>query len=549
MKKKGIIIVLVLMLLGQTGFADWQNPPNVELSENQEVFYQMTPEENMQIRDIDGMAYYPEEDAVYIRMMMDYRGDIFLRTVSKLPQLENNTIVVKRQGIDTSMNLEFDQGGLVYDFEVDQGKGYQLIEVVGPCLRDAAGSVVAISGPEAPQYNFEFFGNQIAYIGVPYFVNIGFHFAIIPEVFDLQMPAFDLRTPDSGLRMLNFDRVLPFGDIEPIAFDFSADGKSMIVFGEDMSNRFQKVSFEPDMQGRLYIEQLTIPTEPNFMVPPSDHGVGLLPEQSISEGFKFEVKADGFGDEPQNLRVRDMYTTEDNIVVLFHKFSPESLKREVVEPGKTFIQRYTYEGELIDQLETNYFTEGIAPGPKGSTLYVQKRFIEQKEGTEAQFKFIVENPWQLEIIQMNWEKKTAGSDGMHSVIAERTFGGRTLARFTDKGFGLLKQVEEETGIVDYRAPLKAKTNDVRLQIPYNDLLAKAGSGVRNLMLSYQGQEIAIPFGLLLSAAIDEMPCQDDATIEIHLQVDEEGNVTVTIDLFVVEQVNAMTKVVHRKTIQ
>lgn len=57
---------------------------------------------------------------------------------------------------------------------------------------------------------------------------------------------------------------------------------------------------------------------------------------------------------------------------------------------------------------------------------------------------------------MNWEKETTRPGGMRPVIVERTFGGQTLARLADKGFGLLKQVEEETGIVDYRAPLKAK---------------------------------------------------------------------------------------------
>lgn len=55
--------------------------------------------------------------------------------------------------------------------------------------------------------------------------------------------------------------------------------------------------------------------------------------------------------------------------------------------------------------------------------------------------------------------------------------------------------------------------------------------------------------MLLSADLSEMPCQDDATIEIHLSADDQGHVTYTIELFVVDQVNAMTKVVHRKTIQ
>ena len=46
-----------------------------------------------------------------------------------------------------------------------------------------------------------------------------------------------------------------------------------------------------------------------------------------------------------------------------------------------------------------------------------------------------------------------------------------------------------------------------------------------------------------------MPCQSDSTIEIILHTDEAGIVTYEVQLFVVEQVNAMTRVVHRKTIQ
>lgn len=103
---------------------------------------------------------------------------------------------------------------------------------------------------------------------------------------------------------------------------------------------------------------------------------------------KFEVKADGFGEETQTLVVRDMYTTDEYIVVLFHKLNGELLRNSAVEPGKAFIQRYTYDGALVDQIETNYRTRRNAPGPGGSTLYVQKRFIEQEEGAESELRFL-----------------------------------------------------------------------------------------------------------------------------------------------------------------
>ena len=52
-----------------------------------------------------------------------------------------------------------------------------------------------------------------------------------------------------------------------------------------------------------------------------------------------------------------------------------------------------------------------------------------------------------------------------------------------------------------------------------------------------------------SELLEGMPCKDDATIEIQLSAAEEGSTKVVIQVYVVEQANEMTKVVHRKTIQ
>jgi hypothetical protein len=270
-------------------------------------------------------------------------------------------------------------------------------------------------------------------------------------------------------------------------------------------------------------------------------GVPLVPsliEPGVLGSSYFQVKVDGYGEESQNLEIRDMYTTEDHIVVLFHELNQE----------RSFIQRYAYDGELVDQLETNYRTRKITAGPNGSTLYLQKRFIEEGDAEYGEYGL---GSWQLEVIQTNWdqEEAKASTGRMKPVISERNFGGKTIARFADDGFGLLKQVKEDTGILDYKAPLKSQAMDVRLQIPYEDALAKAGLGARNLVLTYLGQEIAIPFERLMSVDLASMPCTDEATIEIHLQADEAGQVTISIDLFVVEQVDAMTRLVHRTSIQ
>lgn len=152
------------------------------------------------------------------------------------------------------------------------------------------------------------------------------------------------------------------------------------------------------------------------------------------------------------------------------------------------------------------------------------------------------------LYMINWNPSSAGTP--KSLIAERSFNGKTIAKFRDNGYGLLKTKVEETGLVDYLAPLKTEESDVRLQIPLQDLLAKQGEFSRNLVILFGEDRISIPMSQLdCSELLDAMPCQDEATIEIRLNRLEDGSVKVTAELFVVEQVDEMTKRVHRVKIE
>lgn len=531
MKRKIIIFMFIFLLLGQASFAGMASfPPNIELTEKQEIFYTGSGKE-IEGYSIRGITYYPKEKAVYLNMAADNVKVLSMDRMSySRPELAK-TVAVTKAGFVSSAASVFYREGFVYDFEVDQDKGFLLVEAQGPYLLDAAGKGVSIFGMEENRGDFEVFGDQFVWLGdsssrdrvrvlqtdMPLYQN-EYQFATLPEGFDVPF--------------VEVDRVMPFGFVEPVVFDFSADGSEIVAVGYEKQKDVQRL-LEPSID-ELYIEILPILTK---SLAPRD----FLQESEgkVEEAFRFPVKVEGYGDASQYLLIGDMYTTEEHIVVIFCEWNQE----------RVFLQRYNYDGKLVDQIETSFSASCISPGPNGSTLYLQKRYMDLEEPTRDELSFIEPRLIQLEIIQMNWDQKEQQTGGMRPVIAERTFGGRTLARFTDKKFGLLKQVEEETGIVDYRAPLKAQTNDLRLQIPYCDVLAKAGTGARNLMITYQGQEIAIPFDLLMSVSVDEMPCQDEATIEVHLQQGEDGNITVTIELFVVEQVDGMTKVVHRKTIQ
>lgn len=226
--------------------------------------------------------------------------------------------------------------------------------------------------------------------------------------------------------------------------------------------------------------------------------------------------------EDPSLEVFDLYVDE-YIYVLVKAYDYDC----------SYVQRYTIDGLFVDEVKVNHCVKRMVQGPAGSTLYV--RYNNDDEI--------------LEVMKVTWENDES-TGRPTSVISERSFGGRTIAEFKDNGFGLFKVVDPETDAIDYRAPLKSDNNDVRLRIPFADIQAKAATGANNLLISYQGQEIKIPMSVFDCAdLLASMPCQDDATIEIHLVADESGNVTVTVQLFVVEQVNTMTKVVHRKTIQ
>ena len=508
MKKIIMALFLVFVCTSQLGFAASRpNPANLELGEEQVIFYRMTVAESTDIDKVDGMAYYPAEKAVYLlELGSDYT-------------LNANTTVVSESGFLAEPDHMFARTYL-YDFEVEGEEGYILYRMVGElAMWDKNNNRFRFPSEIKEPYrfaNFEIRGNRMVVLEYDFET-----YEISPfKVYELPNPLTGYSQPIEKLSYLN---------VIPYSYDLSADGQSVVVFGPSAASDQKNISEDMEIGTDVYLEILPIPTE--------SIASGALSSPAESDGLPVQIKNYA---KDQALLVRDMYTTEDHIVVLIH----DELQ------DRSFIQRYTYGGKVVNQLETNSQTRRMTSGPDGSTLYLQKRYLEndeRKEGFES-------GDFQLEIIRMNWGeeqefKKATTTGRMQAMIAERTFGGRTIARFADKGFGLIKQIEEETGIVDYRAPLRSSATDVRLQIPYADLMARAGMGARDLVLIYQGQAIAIPFDLLLSADVNEMPCQDDATIEIHLQMDEEGNVSYTIELFVVDQVNAMTRVVHRKTIQ
>jgi hypothetical protein len=87
-------------------------------------------------------------------------------------------------------------------------------------------------------------------------------------------------------------------------------------------------------------------------------------------------------------------------------------------------------------------------------------------------------------------------------------------------------------------------------MPLCDVLAKLNDSARNLEILYGGDCILIPMtALAVEDLLAQMPCETDATVEIHLIRGEDGKTTVRAGLFVVVQVDGMSKLVHRRAIQ
>lgn len=268
---------------------------------------------------------------------------------------------------------------------------------------------------------------------------------------------------------------------------------------------------------------------------PTTHRVALLdPITNERSWFIINQKEEG-----QIIESYDLYATENRIVILWYNKST----------NKAYIQRYSYEGDWIDEVEVDPSVRKITEGPEGSTIYVRSAVHEMVSTLRS-------SGLPYEAIQITWPESQlpasnlSTSNRMKPLIHEVKKQGQTLAVFEPHQFGLLKQEDPETGNIDFRAPIRSQDNNVSLRIPYCDIQEKREGGARNLMVEYQGQTLTFPMELFnIDDMLAAMPCQTDATIEIIMQTDEAAKVTYEVQLFVVEQVNEMTRVIHRNTIQ
>lgn len=514
MKKIGILLLVVVVMVGNFAFADDGRVvlgENVERTSIQEKLFEI--EDDMfclhAVRDMD---YHADEKAIYVStphcMDQDFVGGMEGRKEQYVYDMKGNEITSPLYPVasDAIMrySIEFDRGkvySMEFNSEVDAGSSasqvYQLNE------NELANHALGSLGVYSWDGQFSVSGNVIAY--------------------HTNMRASN-KQEDEKIRQLE-ESVPNFylGTLEPYT---TSSGSVQKVYSETGSVRAFDLS--PDGTKLIYgtkeCEEDTV--DPKFMIRIVDTEDASLIREFILENAPADPMERGS-------KVEALYATDDYLVVLTRYKSV----------GRSMIQRYTYEGELIDGVEANFQVGAITEGPNRSTLYFERRRDGMEDSCEGHY----------EIVQIHWDPYGAESESTgrpKAVIAEKTKGGKTIATFKDEGFGLLRSEDPETGIVNYRAPLKSDKDDIRLRIPFKDIQVKLAAGANDLLIDYHGQEIAIPMSAFDCADIlMGMPCQDDATIEIHIEADESGQVTVTVELYVIEQVNAMTRIVHRKSIQ
>jgi len=488
MRKMGILLLVLCMMFGSIGFADdgGGDPQyNVPRASNQirlfELEYQ--PDNLRDIKDFD----YRREDGRDVIYMLGCPGEIAPEGEKQIVYTMSGDIVESPEYPELESLrrkfIEFD-GNKVYSLEKD----YEAECPNKLRVYDLSGNEDLGSLGESIEYYGEGFvvrGNTIAYhndySGNDRDDEPNFYIGTL-DPFTASSASVEVRSDTGQVK----------------AFDLNPSGTEL---------------FYASRQCQREVEN------PKFIIRAVDTITGELIDE-----FTFEQVVDNDGELG---KISSLYVTNDHIVVLSRFYEDE----------KSLIQRFTFNGDLVDAVEANYQVREITEGPNGSTIYVERRFDEDGDCGP------------IDVVQVMWEDDEP-TGRPKSMISERTVGGQTTAVFRDDGFGLLCVEDTETGVMNYLAPLKSDEDKVRLRVPFADMIAKVNTGAENLLITVQGQKIAIPMSIFdCTDLLDQMPCQDDATIEIQLVRDESGNVKVTIQLFVVEQVDDMTKVVHRKTIQ
>lgn len=505
--KKIVIFLILVCLSTNLGFAMTNQNQDMPLGDKQSQLF-VLPVTSLDgtaftCYDVEDFDYNEEEDRLYFlfrtetNLLGEYRGHWFQAVtdlegnIDKEPNYLEN-FQYRRRNIEFDGDLTISFEGLYTAFEdphiVDLDNSYDNPYDRHKDVDGAAG----------------FNGIRTLDNHVAYYMDSGFPYFQIGTLNPLQTAYDDMA------RIYDF-RFLEYGS--DLAYDFRPNSDEFIYGG----GLFARNEWKQELRIVRHA-----PSAAMDYIADLDEGV-------IGE-FTLQLPDLPLNFDTYYLRLSNLYAAEDHIVVLYHV---ETLDR-------AYIQRYTYEGEFMDQVEVNYYTRHIAEGPNGSTLYLQQHGI--GDATD------------LEVMQVNWDGQsqpsTTETSSPRPLIQERSHMGTTIATYKSHGFGLLKKEDPETGEILYRAPLRCMSKDVRLRVPYPDIQTKLQEGANALQVEFQGQTVRIEMERLdCSEILSALPCQNEPTLEIHCTMSEDGAIQTIIQLLVYEKTTPNTTVVHRTSLQ
>lgn len=226
-----------------------------------------------------------------------------------------------------------------------------------------------------------------------------------------------------------------------------------------------------------------------------------------------------------------MVVTEESFDVIASKRGSSS---------ESMVYRFTHDGALVGSTKVSGMAMSLDAN-SDQTVVVTKSMLEQTD-----FAYLITWPTESEEQEPGDTKSNVDTRQMKSFVQVRSRNGQAIAVMNRGSLGLRKTRVEETNQLDYRVSVRSTENTVKFQAPLDDFLAIQGEKSHDLVIQLPDQDVRISLEDIDFSSIqnNEMDVVEK-TVEVQMQKDELGNVRVAIQLLVVEQIDEITKVVHR----
>ena len=336
-----------------------------------------------------------------------------------------------------------------------------------------------------------------------------------------------------------------------IDFDLSEDGETIFTLSmaynvetEETYTAIFKIDGKTNEVKEIRkLEKLVAPTEEMLAKIDPEILADLYPQEL--SGMKEDIEYGEWG-----IPIGELYCDGDSIVYYCQYYESMEWYMTRVRPDEkvNYMERINFNGELIDQLELDYFIFDLTSGGDDVTYFVQEDLSAGRTGENNNY------TQSIEIYRVDWpervreNKESAGAGRMRSLVAERNFHGTTIAKVESEKFNLLHPIQADGEKMNDCAliSVRSKLERLALQIPYADIQEAKNQGCKSVRVMWNGQR----FDFLL----EELDCEEawkamsnpeSAWVECTLIQSAEKITFERLELVSVEQVNGKTRLVHR----